>query len=1096
MRILRCLLALNVGLGAAISAPVFLDERFELPAGFRIYRAAPAGLGGGCYDIAFDGQGRLLVGDGKAIRRLFDDDSDGVYDRFEIIAEGLGPRGPQGMLVYDDKLYATGGDGVQLYTGVLSGGPLLHRGRLGAKFSTGGDHTAHTLLRGLDGYVYFNTGDGAGIGDRTHITKSNSPVLFERKASVFRIDPNGHEWECVSAGGRNPPSLGMNYLGELFSWDSDMEWHVDLPWYRPVRLNHWITGADQGWQGVGAYPPYFIDNIPPVTEVGRGSPTWGVFYEHLQFPAKYADSFIVCDYRWKSATSGGYDSAGRLVSFHLTRNGSGWDAKMELLARPRPGAKDENGDAINFALVDAEVAPDGSLYVSDHNQGIWRILYDPQKSGASPPVFDFDKLASLIPNAQRMQAIDAVMLWPQPGAEWSRTTLENIHSQSGESLLSQLQQVALNESALPRKRARAIRLLAAKFADLPADFLFALAASPAPESRGQAAWLIGIRGRKPENAALLKLLGDSDAFVRRRAAEAFTRVETDDAVDALIERLSDSDRTVRYVAMSALAHRDPKHWIERALKSQHPQTLMRALVAYSIRRETPPQFTLERVIVSLLGHPGMTSEDRLDFLRVLGIHRDALREHPALGLRIKKHIAASFPDGDKNLRWEQARLIGEYGVVEAGAKLLGALETETDHVTQFHLAQAVSRIVDDLDDATSKRAINWFVKSQKGWFAESTGKGRQFPDFWGTVLAEFTEYHGAALAKRIDDVELTGQLGRLVLEWIGDQKDGDATLLGLYQKYTEPDTRERVVEALRNVRKPTVSAFLREEVATANNEAQRGSLLQALAKQESDPANTPLLLAGLAHSNPEVAGACAIGVGNSQAAFDEALAATLMNLMSRHAGLIAPTDEALRKLSKARSPWAQKRPRRPSGAERKAVIDFWKNWFAKQYGRPFLPGPSAPKQKSNEELFDFLMSDKSKGGDAKRGREVYLKAQCAECHGRGEKPGLLFGPDLAGAAQRLNRKELAEAIVYPSRVVVERFKAMEVELKDGESLTGFITEQTDQFVTLATKEKIHRIPRSKVEGIRPQSLSLMPEGALAALTEKEIRDLIGCLKSF
>ncbi|MFT4589638.1 MAG: putative heme-binding domain-containing protein, partial [Limisphaerales bacterium] len=170
--------------------------------------------------------------------------------------------------------------------------------------------------------------------------------------------------------------------------------------------------------------------------------------------------------------------------------------------------------------------------------------------------------------------------------------------------------------------------------------------------------------------------------------------------------------------------------------------------------------------------------------------------------------------------------------------------------------------------------------------------------------------------------------------------------------------------------------------------------------------------------------------------------------------------------------------------------------FAKQYGRPFLPGPSAPKQKSNEELFDFLMSDKSKGGDAKRGREVYLKAQCAECHGRGEKPGLLFGPDLAGAAQRLNRKELAEAIVYPSRVVVERFKAMEVELKDGESLTGFITEQTDQFVTLATKEKIHRIPRSKVEGIRPQSLSLMPEGALAALTEKEIRDLIGCLKSF
>ena len=46
-------------------------------------------------------------------------------------------------------------------------GNVCHRGRVGEKFSTGGDHTAHTLLRGLDDYVYFNTSDGAGIRDRT-----------------------------------------------------------------------------------------------------------------------------------------------------------------------------------------------------------------------------------------------------------------------------------------------------------------------------------------------------------------------------------------------------------------------------------------------------------------------------------------------------------------------------------------------------------------------------------------------------------------------------------------------------------------------------------------------------------------------------------------------------------------------------------------------------------------------------------------------------------------------------------------------------------------------------------------------------------------
>ena len=56
----------------AFSAPVFLESQFELPPGFRIYRAATAELSAGSYDLTFDGQGRLLVGDGNAIRRLKD----------------------------------------------------------------------------------------------------------------------------------------------------------------------------------------------------------------------------------------------------------------------------------------------------------------------------------------------------------------------------------------------------------------------------------------------------------------------------------------------------------------------------------------------------------------------------------------------------------------------------------------------------------------------------------------------------------------------------------------------------------------------------------------------------------------------------------------------------------------------------------------------------------------------------------------------------------------------------------------------------------------------------------------------------------------
>ena len=50
------------------AAPVLQDDAFDLPTGFYIYKVAPPELTAGSYDITFDGEGRLLVGDGKNVR--------------------------------------------------------------------------------------------------------------------------------------------------------------------------------------------------------------------------------------------------------------------------------------------------------------------------------------------------------------------------------------------------------------------------------------------------------------------------------------------------------------------------------------------------------------------------------------------------------------------------------------------------------------------------------------------------------------------------------------------------------------------------------------------------------------------------------------------------------------------------------------------------------------------------------------------------------------------------------------------------------------------------------------------------------------------
>jgi hypothetical protein len=195
----------------AWAEPKLIDDQFVLAPGFHIYKAAESSLTGESYVMAFDAKGRLLVADGKGVRRLIDKDNDQVYDGYEVIIEsGLGPRGPQGLLVVGDNLYAVGNDGVQLYSGYLaadSGGKVKHERRLGGKFRCGGDHDAHELVYGHDGWIYFVVGDGAG-GNASHVTeKVSSPISQPVNASVFRFNLAGDKWECIGTDGRNGPNL-------------------------------------------------------------------------------------------------------------------------------------------------------------------------------------------------------------------------------------------------------------------------------------------------------------------------------------------------------------------------------------------------------------------------------------------------------------------------------------------------------------------------------------------------------------------------------------------------------------------------------------------------------------------------------------------------------------------------------------------------------------------------------------------------------------------------------------------------------------------------------------------------------------------------
>ncbi len=102
------------------------------------------------------------------------------------------------------------------------------------------------------------------------------------------VDPNGHATTIAAPGGtilaydratgsfarmadgfRNAYDMAFAPNGDLFTFDSDMEWDIGLPWYRAVRVVHVLPGGDYGWRtGSADWPAWYPDSLPPVLDTG------------------------------------------------------------------------------------------------------------------------------------------------------------------------------------------------------------------------------------------------------------------------------------------------------------------------------------------------------------------------------------------------------------------------------------------------------------------------------------------------------------------------------------------------------------------------------------------------------------------------------------------------------------------------------------------------------------------------------------------------------------------------------------------------------------------------------------------------------------
>ncbi|MFT7669097.1 MAG: putative heme-binding domain-containing protein [Planctomycetota bacterium] len=376
---------LNSILLASLLAPPYADgdslalaaEQIELAEGFvaELLYTVPRETQGSWVSLTVGPDGTLFSSDQYGALYQVKPGVVGAGESTLVSSLGLETGQAQGLLWAMGSLYfvgGTGGSGSGLFRAEdTTGDGELDSVQLLQALAGQGEHGPHALRLTPEGdALYIIAGNHTAVPE---LSNSLVPLhwgedqLLERHGDprghavgvmapggwLCRVSLDGKEWELVSCGMRNSYDFAIDNNGELFTYDSDMEWDIGLAWYRPTRILHLVSGADFGWRhGSGKWPATYPDSWPGVLDMGAGSPT-GVEFAPAGFPAKWRNRLLVADW-----------THGVLHGVRLEADGASYSGESAVLASGKP-----------LQITDLCVGADDALYFITGGRRTQSALY-------------------------------------------------------------------------------------------------------------------------------------------------------------------------------------------------------------------------------------------------------------------------------------------------------------------------------------------------------------------------------------------------------------------------------------------------------------------------------------------------------------------------------------------------------------------------------------------------------------------------------------------------------------------------------------------------------------------------------------------------